>query len=283
MKDKSRYFTTGEFAALCNVRKQTLFYYDEIGLFSPDIVGENGYRYYSYPQIEVFTAISMLKDLGMPLKDIQEYVNHRTPERLMEVFARQKEILAARIERLRFLESYLDSRLELTRIGIEETPEVVFYEDLPETLFIVSDYQGGADDRDIAASIKRHLSFCANAEVKTTHPIGGMLELAHMPKASIYAYDYLYNQLDVSGPAAEIADKFGISSDLLHVRPAGRYAAIYHHGGFDKAQDSYARLLAEIGTAGLKPTGFFYEDTILDDLTVFGYDNYAIKILIKVE
>ena len=25
-------FTTGEFAKLCNVRKDTLFYYDEIGL-----------------------------------------------------------------------------------------------------------------------------------------------------------------------------------------------------------------------------------------------------------
>ena len=34
-------FTTGEFAKLCNVRKDTLFYYDEIGLLKPEIIQDN--------------------------------------------------------------------------------------------------------------------------------------------------------------------------------------------------------------------------------------------------
>lgn len=32
-----RYISTGEFAKLAGVTKHTLFYYDEIGLFSPEI------------------------------------------------------------------------------------------------------------------------------------------------------------------------------------------------------------------------------------------------------
>ncbi|MFE4512310.1 MerR family DNA-binding transcriptional regulator, partial [Bacillus subtilis] len=47
-EDVKKYFTTGEFSKLCRVKKQTLFHYDEIGLFSPEIKKENGYRYYSY-------------------------------------------------------------------------------------------------------------------------------------------------------------------------------------------------------------------------------------------
>ena len=36
---------TGDFARLCGTNKRTLIHYDEIGLFSPEIKGENGYRY----------------------------------------------------------------------------------------------------------------------------------------------------------------------------------------------------------------------------------------------
>ena len=50
----NQYFTTGEFAKLWGVKKQTLFHYDEIGIFKPAIKKPNGYRYYSYQQFEVF-------------------------------------------------------------------------------------------------------------------------------------------------------------------------------------------------------------------------------------
>ena len=42
------YLTCGEFAALCEVKKQTLFHYDDIGLLKPEIVNDKGYRFYSY-------------------------------------------------------------------------------------------------------------------------------------------------------------------------------------------------------------------------------------------
>ena len=40
-----KYFTTNEFAKLYNINKKTLIYYDEIGLFKPAIIKENGYNY----------------------------------------------------------------------------------------------------------------------------------------------------------------------------------------------------------------------------------------------
>ena len=61
------HFTTGEFAKLCRVKKQTLFHYDDIGILSPEIVARNGYRYYSYKQLETFYMIATLKELDMPL------------------------------------------------------------------------------------------------------------------------------------------------------------------------------------------------------------------------
>ena len=69
---------TGEFAALCGTNKRTLFHYDEIGLFSPALTDEKGYRYYSENQCDVFFTITCLKELGMPLKRDQGL--HRPPQ-----------------------------------------------------------------------------------------------------------------------------------------------------------------------------------------------------------
>ncbi|MDU4892145.1 MAG: MerR family transcriptional regulator [Clostridium sp.] len=65
------YFTTGEFAKLVGVTKHTLFHYDDIGVFSPEIKKDNDYRYYSVFQIEAFYVIYTLKELEMPLKEIK--------------------------------------------------------------------------------------------------------------------------------------------------------------------------------------------------------------------
>ena len=41
MKLKLKPLTTGEFAKICNVKKHTLFHYDDIGLLKPDYYDEN--------------------------------------------------------------------------------------------------------------------------------------------------------------------------------------------------------------------------------------------------
>ena len=63
---KQEYLSAGRFAALVGTTKETLFHYDEIGLFVPKRRGTNGYRYYAMDQMETFDVIGMLRELGMP-------------------------------------------------------------------------------------------------------------------------------------------------------------------------------------------------------------------------
>ena len=84
--DRNLYMTTGEFAALMGVSKHTLFHYDDIGLFSPEYVAENGYRMYSRYQLETLETILMLRDLGMPLKEIRQFLQVRSPKELVRIF-----------------------------------------------------------------------------------------------------------------------------------------------------------------------------------------------------
>ena len=88
--NQERYIKTGEFAKLVGVTKHTLFYYDKIGLFSPEIKLENGYRFYSFDQLDVFDVIQTLRELDVSLEEIKGYMNQRSPKRL-EVVSKRTE------------------------------------------------------------------------------------------------------------------------------------------------------------------------------------------------
>lgn len=63
-------YSTGEFASHFGIKKDTLFYYDKINLFSPAGVMENGYRYYTASQIEPFRTLLSFRELNVPIKNL---------------------------------------------------------------------------------------------------------------------------------------------------------------------------------------------------------------------
>lgn len=83
---KENRLSTKQFATLCQTTKHTLIHYDEIGILKPNEVGENGYRYYSLSQTEIFDVISFLKEMGLPLKEIKVYLENREIEKLLDLF-----------------------------------------------------------------------------------------------------------------------------------------------------------------------------------------------------
>lgn len=68
------YFTIGEFASLFKLSKQTLFYYERNNILKPSYIEENGYRYYSLEQYFIFDIIINMRKLGIPLKEIADYI-----------------------------------------------------------------------------------------------------------------------------------------------------------------------------------------------------------------
>ena len=113
---KDNYFSTGEFAKLCNVNKKTLFYYDEIGLFKPEIVKENGYRYYSVYQLEVFDIIYTLRDLGVPLKQIKSFIDERNPKSVVEFFKYKTEEIENEIKQLRRKQEIMSNKIKIIKM-----------------------------------------------------------------------------------------------------------------------------------------------------------------------
>ncbi|MEL0969119.1 MerR family transcriptional regulator [Clostridioides difficile] len=76
---EKQYFTTGEFAKLCGISKQTLIFYDKIGIFSPEYKDKNNYRYYSVYQYDTLDILQSLREIGMSLEEIKSIYKIELP------------------------------------------------------------------------------------------------------------------------------------------------------------------------------------------------------------
>lgn len=104
-------FSVGETAKLTGISVRTLHYYDEIGLLSPSIVSENGYRYYDNSALLRLQQILFYRELDFTLKDITKMMN--VPDyKKEEALKRQRELLKLKRNRLDKLICLLDANIK---------------------------------------------------------------------------------------------------------------------------------------------------------------------------
>lgn len=145
--NKKMYFSTGEFAKLAGVSKHTLFYYDEIGLLSPEIKNkENGYRYYSAAQLDILDVIYVLRELDMTLEEIQEYMQNRTPEQFLELFRHEEKIISEKIRHLKAVKNWITEKSKLIQHNLQEDLEEITICQEPQRYFIEGSVEKN-DDR----------------------------------------------------------------------------------------------------------------------------------------
>ncbi|MDE5865832.1 MAG: MerR family transcriptional regulator [Lachnospiraceae bacterium] len=73
----SKYLSIGKVSKQKNVSIKSLRYYDRIGILKPAFVNEQtNYRYYTQEQLYLLDAITLCIKLGIPLKDLNGYVEN---------------------------------------------------------------------------------------------------------------------------------------------------------------------------------------------------------------
>lgn len=118
-----KFLTISEMANYAGISRRTLIYYDQIGLFKPVKIGENGYRYYSIEQYFELDVILLLKNLDVPLEEIQTFLKNRNVSYVLEGFMKQKERIDEEIAKLKnirqSLDNYIDRYTTLKNIDLE--------------------------------------------------------------------------------------------------------------------------------------------------------------------
>ncbi len=145
MENKFKLMTISEFAKFHNIKTRTLHYYDNIKLFSPIFIGENGYRYYSLEQSVELEIILMFRELGFSISDIKEYLDNCNTNKFLEIAEIKIDYINNEINKLNKLKNALEYKkknLNLASKIINNTIEIVEYkgEYILEVPFIFSEY-----------------------------------------------------------------------------------------------------------------------------------------------
>ncbi|KAA6452517.1 MerR family transcriptional regulator [Bacillus atrophaeus] len=269
-EDIKKYFTTGEFAKLCHVKKQTLFHYDEIGLLSPEIKKENGYRYYSYNQFELFQVIGLFKEVGVPLKRIKQLLKGKTPEDIVALLKEKSFEIESKIKKFKHLQTIIQTKVKLTEQALETDFSSVSFQYLEEEKFMISRKTLNLPERKYIAAISELIRYVQLYELDEGYPVGGIFAREQILKKDFYNYSHFY-----------IKVQEGIEKVNYHVRPKGLYAVGYQKG--DEAEDAYRRIIQFIENNRMRMGEYAYEEYMLDEVMVDGFENQITKILFQVK
>lgn len=92
----------GEFSRMTHLSIRTLRRYHEAGLLEPETVdASSGYRYYSADQIPTAQVIHRLRELDVPLSDVQRILRSPDPEQRSALVAQHVERLESELARTR--------------------------------------------------------------------------------------------------------------------------------------------------------------------------------------
>ena len=127
-------------------------------------------------------------------------------------------------------------------------------------------------DADSARSLAEHVRYCQAHGVRSPHPVGCMLPLEGARSWDLSAYTHFYTQVS-HRPGRDTA---------LYVRQAGRYLTLFHTGGYGTVAEGYRRVLDHAAARGLALRGPFFEYPLLDELSVRGYENYALLLSVGI-
>lgn len=264
---KEPLLTAGEFAKIAGVTKHTLFHYDKIGLFCPEIKGKNGYRYYTVAQIDVFDVIITLKELDMPLAEIKAYLDDRTPDSLVKLFEEEQQIISRQMQRLRGMKDWVEKKKRQITAAVKVDIHSIRLIRQPELYCIVKELRA-EDDKTWALEVGELLEKCDKAGIRGIYGVGYCQSLQAVEKGIVDKYTASYVMTERKPPGGY----------AYSVHPAGVYLTAYHKGRWQEIGEAYGRMLSYARENDLLLEGDCYEDYILDGLTQKREEDYVTQI-----
>ncbi|MGM0138728.1 hypothetical protein IGI65_001176 [Enterococcus sp. DIV0755b] len=185
-----KYLTISEMANYAGISRRTLIYYDQIDLFKPQKVGENGYRYYGIDQYFELDVILLLKNLDVPLEEIATFLKNRNITAVLAGFKRQKEKVDEEISKLKRIRNSLDSYITRYTTLKNFDLESITYAYRKAESFVVSDLIEKFDDIDSLEVYGRFYNSVDSSDLFSGYPIGFLVDGAAFYEENFHAAPY---------------------------------------------------------------------------------------------
>lgn len=265
--NSKKYLTTGEFAKLCHTTKHTLFHYCDIGLFPPAYIDENGYRYYHVLQYDYFLTITQLQTSGMSLSAIKDYLQERSPQRMVALCQQQEQRLRQQIAELKCVKARISSQKK-SILQVLNCTEDYFLEQQRAQHLRCSDTVFHADDYAMTTAIG-DLIYAVSGRT-SANTLGMLCPLPDPlqpedPPFQFYVYGDVSKQED------------------FHIKPAGTFLTTYHRGPYETLRSSYRQFVSYAAEHQFSLDAWIYTETILGDWAVQQPQDYILKISAKLQ
>lgn len=261
-------YTTGQFAKHFNITKDTLFYYDKIGLFHPEIVNEKGYRFYTSAQLDSFWALHALREINIPIAELKDYFNTPSQKKLTALAKTELSKISDQIRQLQFVESMLEKIVD-----IEQELENVQYNQLlichlDEEKIIRSQSLSDTPQENAQSWMDCYEAFVEEQKIKGPAFVGSILDKNDLLNANFEKIKYLFTYSQTSNAI---------------IKAAGTYGIFYHKGSYETLPTAYLSLLSQITAQGYSPVSDAYEEYLVTTLSAEESNDYITKISIMIE
>ncbi|WP_311491536.1 MerR family transcriptional regulator [uncultured Anaerococcus sp.] len=238
-KTTNRLYSIGEVAKKTKVSTRALRYYEELGLIHPDIVKDNGYRYYSE---DTFTTVPIIKYLQYmdfrleEIKELKEDVDYKDIKNsFTKVLDKTKKQIEDLNDRLTMIKDWYDLAAEAEScMMIEVDCPVVKYLESQDYIKYEKEfdfnYKNSILDVDFA-------SFVKDENNKITGPVMHFFnsyEERLGAEENEEPLEVTYIQKTVSPINKE---------ETIFHQKQGFYASIYHYGCHKNMKKSYEKLI----------------------------------------
>lgn len=267
------FFNISEFAKIAGVTRQTLIYYDRIGLFHPAYIEENGYRVYSRSQINVIGIITVMTYLGIPLNEIKEIIENVSPHSTESVLKKQLSIITQKIERLTELKKMTELRLEQIAKGQSVKANA-------------HDFHMEKIEKDVPFYCGKKIN-CLQEDVNDDMITDFFEQVEKTGVPMIFAFCNIKDFKNVVFGQENIIEQMGFRlKDEKYANahmPAGKYLVGYAKGDYGKTNYVYKELLAYTHEKNIKAFGKVYEEYLIDELSQKNPDEFILQVSVRIE
>nr|WP_312579075.1 MerR family transcriptional regulator [Sedimentibacter sp.] len=225
------YYKIHEISNLYNIGKDSLRYYEGLGILSPER-DSNGYRLYSIQDIWKLNIIKDLRNLNFPMEKIKDYLENKTVKNTLDILNEEIVIINQKLEQLKIQKSMISSRIKSLKedamdMKLEEI-NIVQIED--RKIIKLNDTFSRDEEADflIKKLQKKHeekLYLLGNNYVGITMNLSKLYEGIYNAYTSVFF----------------VLDKDDRNYDM--VIPGGKYLTLSYKGSYDKTKELLPRMM----------------------------------------
>lgn len=266
-------FQAGELARLQKISKQTLLYYDKIGLFRPKYIDpKNGYRYYSADQLDYLDTILIMKKSGFTLEEIKKHMSGSTAKSSLVFMENQMDVIDAKMKEWSMIRSRLAHRCEELKEALLEAGEEPQILTMPETALLYYKVEEPYDMANISIATKKCYAQALTLNLPIYFECGVSVPFDHIKENR-------YTEANMAFVTSEILPDI----ENLKILPKGRAVGIWHLGNYDEIYISYKKILEFCKKQGLKIISDSYEFCVNDYMTSKDEKEFITKIIFYVQ